>query len=108
MTRRGNGATDVGQFAAESWLLDRFRGGKRLLNAFLRAYIAEIGSGFTIEDALRVAIHFGTHVSYWPTRVEWGSEQETAECVRFGREFLIRARSKDMKWMEKSVLQDLF
>ena len=38
MVRRGCGATDVGQFAAEAWLLDRFRGGKGLLPAFLSAY----------------------------------------------------------------------
>jgi hypothetical protein len=35
MVRRGCGATDVGQFAAEAWLLDRFRGGRGLLRAFL-------------------------------------------------------------------------
>jgi 5-methylthioribose kinase len=108
MTRRGNGATDVAQFSAESWLLDRFRGGKGLLKSFLKSYVAEIGSNLTIEDRLRVAIHFGTHLAYWPTRVTWGNKEETAECVQFGSEFLRRARSKDTEWLEKSVLGDLF
>jgi Ser/Thr protein kinase RdoA (MazF antagonist) len=108
MTRRGNGATDVGQFAAESWLLDRFQGGKGLLKAFLKAYAAEIGTEFSFEDSLRVAIHFGTHLSFWPTRVHWGNDEETAECVQFGSEFLRRARSKDEKWLKMSVLEELF
>ena len=38
MVRRGCGATDVGQFAAESWLLERFHGGRGLLGAFLGGY----------------------------------------------------------------------
>jgi hypothetical protein len=41
MSRRGNGATDVGQFAAEAWLLDTFRGGRGLLRAFLSGYAEE-------------------------------------------------------------------
>lgn len=35
MVRRGCGATDAGQFAAEAWLLERFHGEKGLLGAFL-------------------------------------------------------------------------
>lgn len=34
MVRRGCGATDVGQFAAEAWLLERFCGERGLLGAF--------------------------------------------------------------------------
>ncbi|PZD34641.1 kinase [Pyrenophora tritici-repentis] len=35
IVRRGTSATDVGQFAAEAFLLDRFRGGRGLLPCFL-------------------------------------------------------------------------
>jgi hypothetical protein len=38
MTRRRTSATDVGQFTAEAFSLDRFCGGRGLLRAFLNAY----------------------------------------------------------------------
>ena len=38
MTRRGCGATDVGQFAAEAYLLDVFKGSRGLMESFLQAY----------------------------------------------------------------------
>ncbi|TKA74198.1 hypothetical protein B0A49_06222 [Cryomyces minteri] len=38
LVRRGCGATDVGQFAAEAYLLDRFCGNRGLCAAFLDAY----------------------------------------------------------------------
>jgi hypothetical protein len=65
MSRRGNGATDVAQFAAESWLLDRLQGGRGLLRAFLGAYVAE--RPLSASDRDRVVVHFGTHLGFWPT-----------------------------------------
>jgi aminoglycoside phosphotransferase (APT) family kinase protein len=109
MSRRGNGATDVAQFAAEAWLLDRFRGHKGLMNAFLKAYAAtrQIGD----EDRVRVAVHFGTHLAYWPTQlqwVQWGNNEETTECVKLGVEIMERAMARDLAWFEGSVLKELF
>lgn len=49
LVRRGCGATDVGQFAAESWLLDRFRGGRGLLKAFLEGYQEEAANVDIVE-----------------------------------------------------------
>jgi hypothetical protein len=108
MTRRGNGATDVGQFSAEAWLLDRFRGGKGLLQAFLNGYIAEKEQGWSLEDARRVAIQFGTHLAYWTTRVVWGNRDETIECVSLGVDYLKRAKAKDWEWLGQSELGILF
>lgn len=65
MSRIGNGATDVGQLAAEFYFLDHFRGGRRLLQAFLEAYVIE--RPLSKADAVRVVVHFGTHVAFWPT-----------------------------------------
>jgi 5-methylthioribose kinase len=65
MARIGNGVTDIGQFAAEAYCLDRFRGGRGLLQAFLSAYMA--GRPLRKVDAIRVAVHFGTHIVFWPT-----------------------------------------
>ena len=89
MVRRDCGATDVGQFAAEAYLLDRFRGGRGLLPAFLRGYRgnSELGGRFL----QRVAVHLGVHLAFWPTRVSWGTEEDTKECVRLGMETISQA-----------------
>lgn len=65
VARQGNGATDVGHFAAEAWFLDHFRGNRGLLPAFLESYIKEKKLGW--DDAKRVAAQFGTHITHWPT-----------------------------------------
>ncbi|KAF2669039.1 kinase-like protein [Microthyrium microscopicum] len=108
MTRRGNGATDVGQFAAESWLLDRFRGGKGMLKAFLEAYRKERGDHWTLSDKRRMAIHMGTHIAFWPTGVPWGNEEETLECVKTGVEIIQHATDEHYEWLQKSVLEPIF
>jgi hypothetical protein len=108
ITRRGNGAVDLGQFSAEAWLLDRFRGGKGLLQAFLKGYVAEKGQGWSQMDARRAAIQFGTHIAFWTTRVVWGNRNETVECVRLGVEYLTRAKAKDWGWLGQSDIGVLF
>lgn len=88
LVRRGCGATDVGQFAAEAYLLDRFRGRRDLLPAFLTSYQREGGAGggrkLGKEFLLRVAVQMGVHLAFWPTRVEWGTKGDTGMCVGVG------------------------
>ena len=106
MSRRGCGATDVGQFAAEAHLLDHFRGGRGLRAAFLEGYRekGELGSGFL----RRVAIHTGVHLAFWPTRVSWGTDKETKEIVEVGCELLKRVGvSQDESWLVESILEEL-
>jgi len=93
MVRNGNGATDIGQFAAEAWLLDRCHGGRGLLDAFLKGYL-EIRK-LSKEDCVRVVVQFGTHVGYWPTRVEWGSKEETKAIVGVGSRLLQAVENGD-------------
>ena len=117
IVRRGCGATDVGQFAAEAWLLDRFRGGKGLLSAFLSGYCAntkqdEVSSSHEAVKSrkkffFRAAIHMGTHLAFWPTRVSWGTEEETAEVVKQGFEMLVRALAGDVEWFGRSCLKEM-
>ena len=104
--RRGNGATDVGQFAAEAWLLDRFRGERGLLDAFLKSYVGE--RKMEKEDCRRVAVHFGKQISYWPTVVEWANQEETREVVRIGGEIITKAMNGDWDWFGRSMLEELF
>ena len=105
MVRRGCGATDVGQFAAEAHLLDRFRGGRGLRAAFLRGYrgTSELENKFL----KRVAIHMGVHLAFWPTRVSWGTDQETKEIVELGYELMHRGIDEDESWLAESLLGEL-
>ena len=105
MVRRGCGATDVGQFAAEAHLLDRFRGNRGLRAAFLKGYrgVGELDRKF-VE---RVGIHMGVHLAFWPTRVSWGTEQETKEVVEVGYELIKGAIGQDESWLVGSLLDEL-
>ncbi|KAI0744589.1 kinase-like domain-containing protein [Earliella scabrosa] len=115
ITRRGIGATDVAQFAAEAYLLDRFCGGKGLLGAFVEAYVraakeqpereAGVVAGPSAEEFVRrFVVHFGVHVAFWPTHVEWCGEEETGELVKLGREYLIAGRDADWWYVGRSPL----
>ena len=117
MVRSGCRGTDVGQFAAEAWLLDRFRGGRGLLPAFLSAYreTAQHKEGRSSDKTgepmteffRRVAIQLGTHLAFWPTRVSWGTEDETQDVVHQGSEILVRALASDRDWFQSSLLKEL-
>lgn len=102
MVRRGTGATDVGQFAAEAFLLDRFRGNRGLRITFLTTYAEAAKEGLGEwkgkgkEFVTRTAVHWGTHVAFWPTRVAWGTEEETKELVRIGLGVIVAA--KEGRW----------
>ena len=94
MVRRGCGATDVGQFAAEAYLLDRFHGNKGLLSAFISGYgqARDLGDDFI----KRVQVHMGVHLAFWPTVVQWTSHEETKNVLMMGHE-MMRTASGD-KW----------
>ncbi|KAF2136135.1 uncharacterized protein K452DRAFT_353802 [Aplosporella prunicola CBS 121167] len=129
ISRRGLGATDVAQFAAEAYLLDRFRGGRGLLPAFLTAYVEAAGRegdsntnspdsnsnssplsgshsyGFITDTEAfvrRAVVHFGVHVAFWPTCVEWGDTGATEELVRLGCEIMEMGRRGDWEGVRGS------
>lgn len=83
MTRRGTSATDVGQFAAEAFLLDRFRGGKGLLPSFLDAYALARKDSLHLGKCWikRMAAHWAVHVAFWPTRVPWTDRDGVQKLV---------------------------
>lgn len=107
MVRRGCGATDVGQFAAEVYLLEHFRGCRGLRKGFLGRY----GSSRDLDDRFmrRVAIHMGVHLAFWPTRVSWGTEKETKEIVEVGCKLMRQALDDDddEDWSAESLVSDL-
>ncbi|KAL8782271.1 MAG: hypothetical protein Q9213_005545 [Squamulea squamosa] len=113
MCRRGTSATDVAQFAAEAYLLDRFRGGKGLLNTFLRSY-GYIRAGYGLDVSTnpqfvqRVAVHLGVHLAFWPASVKWAEKDETKAVVELGHEVIRRADAGDFDWLRGNILGSLF
>ena len=105
MTRRGCGATDVGQFAAEAYLLDTLRGGKGLMTAFLQGY--RTSGEINKEFVKRMAVHMGMHLAFWPARVEWGDREATKTMIVQGCEIMQRADSEDWDWLRGTVPIDL-
>jgi thiamine kinase-like enzyme len=106
MVRIGNGATDVGQFAAEAWLLDRFHGKKGLLEAFLKAYLEQ--RPLSDSDRERVAAHFGAHIIFCPAYVEWADEKGTREVIQIGKELLEAIEQEDGDKLKEGPLATLF
>jgi len=106
LVRRGTSATDVGQFAAEAFLLDRFRGGRGLLSAFLGSYITTL-TDTTLPGKTwlcRMVVHWAVHVAYWPTRVEWSDREGTKELVNIGVAVLENIMSDDWERVLESPL----
>ncbi|KAJ4303087.1 hypothetical protein N0V90_001978 [Kalmusia sp. IMI 367209] len=111
MTRRGISATDVAQFCAEAFLLDRFRGGRELLPTFLNAYLVARqgsvdGSGSRIgkEWIRRLAVHWAVHVAFWPTIVQWTDREGTQMLVDIGARVLRAVVDGDWETMFASAL----
>jgi thiamine kinase-like enzyme len=100
MSRRGTSATDVGQFAAEAFLLDTFSGNRGLRKAFLDAYATAYGShadGKAIDKrwVQRMAVHWAVHITYWPTRVRWTNDYGTRALVDLGLRVLQAAVNEE-------------
>jgi hypothetical protein len=84
--RVGSSATDVGQFAAEAFMLDRFCGNKGLRSAFLQSYCHtrthdSPSAVFQQKDRrykwmTRAAVHFAAHLVFWPSRqAHWANKE---------------------------------
>jgi hypothetical protein len=109
MVRRGCGATDVGQFAAEAWLLERFCGERGLFWGGIATEERRRGwgRGRGREWVERVAVQMGVHLGFWPSRVQWGTREETREVVGLGNEILRRVEGGEVGWVERNYLRGL-
>ncbi|KAI4918460.1 hypothetical protein J4E90_002844 [Alternaria incomplexa] len=110
IVRRGTSATDVGQFAAEAFLLDRFRGGRGLLSAFLNAYITARGHAEVLGKAwlTRMVVHWAVHIAFWPTRIAWSDPEETRSLVDIGVATLQNVLNDDWeKVLQSPLLRDV-
>jgi thiamine kinase-like enzyme len=111
LSRQGSSATDVGQFAAEAFFLDRFRGAGHLCVNFLDAYVlarrwAEAEGAEPIGRAWikRMAVHWAVHVAYWATEVEWTDQKGTQKLIDIGVGILEAVLADDWESLERSVL----
>jgi thiamine kinase-like enzyme len=110
LVRRGTSATDVGQFAAEAFLLDRFRGGRSLRSAFLNAYAAarEDTTALSKTWLRRIVIQWAVHVAFWPTQVVWTDKEGTQQLVDIGVDVLKHILEDDWeKLMDSPLLGDV-
>lgn len=103
MCRRGCGATDVGQFSAEAYLLDKFCGGRGLRDAFLQGYYDKLSTfGVVFAKNLkfmrRMAVHMGVHLAFWPASVKWAGEEETKATIEFGHKLMRDGDKDELEW----------
>ncbi len=54
-----------------------------------------------------MAVHMGVHLAFWPTRIVWGTEEETKECVETGVGMMTRAIAGDIDWLEGATFGGL-
>ncbi|KAL8994779.1 MAG: hypothetical protein Q9169_005341 [Polycauliona sp. 2 TL-2023] len=108
MCRRGRAELDVAQFAAEAFLLDRFRGGRGLLDAFLKSYRwkHDVGGDLAVNRRFTrmFTVHMGMHLAFWPASVKWAEHDETKAVIEFGHELMRRGDAEDMDWLRENVL----
>ena len=103
--RVGNGATDVGRLAADSWLLDRFNGGKGMFENFLKAYLAK--RPLKQHDKIRLVVQFAVHIIFY-SRMRWTDEEGTKELVRIGKAMLEAVEAEDWKSLGTGPLARVF
>jgi hypothetical protein len=110
LVRRGTSATDAGQFAAEAFLLDRFRGGKGLCSAFLNAYATARENTTVLGKTWlrRMVVHWAVHVAFWPTQMVWTDKGGTQKLVDIGVDVLKQVLEDDWGMlMESPLLRDV-
>lgn len=91
LTRIGNSATDIGQFAAEATILDLLNGNSYqsgLCAAFIRAYFKASAVGIGSKETIyawmtQIAIHYAVHLIVWPPNaIHWAPKEEAPNfCI---------------------------
>ncbi|KAF2816691.1 uncharacterized protein BDZ99DRAFT_376987 [Mytilinidion resinicola] len=102
MVHDGCGSSDVAQFAADAWLLDRFKGGRELFGNFLRGYGEGVREGGGEVDDLfkkRAAAHFAAYLTFASTKAESVMKEETAQAIKLGFKILEKVLANDMEFV---------
>lgn len=105
IARLGNGALDVGQFAAQAWLLDRF-GSRGLMDAFLKSYMNV--RPLSQKDKIRLTVHFAVHVAFYAPTGQWTDESGTKLVVDMAAEVMQAVDKVRLDKLRSSPLKMLF
>ena len=103
--RVGSGATDAARFAAQSWLLDRFKGDRGLFQAFLSAYISK--RAVMAREQVRFVVQFAVHIIFY-SQMRWADQEGTKKMVQIGVDLLEAVDKQDEGFLKNGILQPLF
>ena len=107
MAQLGVRAEDLGQFIAELWQLKLYKdidAALWIISGFAEGY-GKTDANFTY----RVLIHVGAHlICFGSITPGWGTQEQSMDIVKEGRDVLIYAWRKDAKAFEGHDLQCLF
>ena len=107
VTSLGVRVRDVGQMIAELYMLQLFKE----IDAgewFVEGYLAGYGK-LSTEEAFRTVIHIGCHlVVIGGTVPGWGSSEDIAKVVAFGRDMIVNGWTKNKAWFDGGVLGAMF
>jgi len=107
MSQVASPAYDLGQMFAELFELKHFKdieAGVWLIEAFMQGY-----GKIDEEVAFKTAVHVGTHLICWGSRVQgWGTEEQVEGVVERGREWVVKAWEGDRGFFEGGPLGCLF
>ncbi|KAI6715787.1 hypothetical protein B2J93_1148 [Marssonina coronariae] len=100
-------AFDLGQMFAELLELKHFKdidAGVWIIEAFMAGY-----GGIGEEMAFRTAVHVGTHLICWGSRVPgWGSPEQVRAVVEVGRGFVVNGWERESGFFADGPLECLF
>ena len=107
MAQLGVRSLDHGQMLAEMYMLWLYKGIDAGLH-LMKGYVQGLGS---IDEALawRTAIQIGCHLLCFGTVTPgWGTEEQTREVAKTGRDIIVNAWEKRREWFERNDLSCLF
>ncbi|OJJ50729.1 hypothetical protein ASPZODRAFT_148165 [Penicilliopsis zonata CBS 506.65] len=103
----GHRALDLGQMIAELYETTLFKdvtAGEWIVQGFAEGY-----GPLSDAMAFRTALHVGTHLVCWGSRVPgWGTPKQIEQVVERGRDFILRGWEKDRAWFKTGALGCLF
>lgn len=108
----GHRAYDIGQMIGDIYERGHFTGAEGAIPA-IEGFIKGYGGLDSDEFAFRVAIHAGVHLIGWYTRRAPTAPlpfplQRVTEAMKIGRDWILNAWQKDVKYFKSSPLELLF
>lgn len=110
LAKTGLQGLDIGQFAAEMSLLQRFSPSKEtaalVLSSFLTSY-KRAAMNASIDLAKVAAMHTGAHWVAWGPVTKWGTKEELKGVVQEGVNYLQSGMTGSNEWLSGTIVQEL-